>query len=89
MKKLKQIKYLIYLYCIILLQKNGVFYASGRDRNFRPVLVFNAKKIDMKDFEKSFKATVLIHEEIIKNMFLPGQVESWVIIYDLAGMGVT
>lgn len=43
----------------------------------------------MKDFEKSFKATVLIHEEIIKNMFLPGQVESWVIIYDLGGMGVT
>lgn len=82
-------KLLIYWYTIMIKQKAGFFYASGRDRNFRPVLVFNAKKIDMKDFEKSFKATVLIHEEIIKNMFLPGQVESWVIIYDLGGMGVT
>jgi len=66
-----------------------MFYPCGRDKNFRPILVFNAKKIDMKDFEKSLKATVFVHEQIINHMFLPGQVESWDIIYDLAGMGIT
>ena len=66
-----------------------MFYVCGRDKNFRPILVFNAKRIDMKDFEKSFKATILVHEAVIKNMFLPGQVESWNIIYDLGNMGVT
>lgn len=66
-----------------------MFYPCGRDKNFRPILVFNAKKIDMKDFEASLKATIFVHEQIIQNMFLPGQVESWVIIYDLAGMGIT
>ena len=66
-----------------------MFYPCGRDKNFRPILVFNAKKIDLKDVEKSLKATVFVHEQIINNMFLPGQVESWNIIYDLAGMGIT
>lgn len=66
-----------------------MFYPCGRDKNFRPVLVFNAKRIDMKDFEKSFKAMVFAHEQIINSMFLPGQVESWCIIYDLNNMGVT
>jgi hypothetical protein len=38
-----------------------MFYISGRDKNFRPILVFNAKKIDLKDFEASLKATIFIH----------------------------
>lgn len=66
-----------------------MFYPCGRDKNFRPILVFNAKKIDLKDFENSLKATIFVHEQIINKMFLPGQVESWNIIYDLAGMGIT
>lgn len=45
--------------------------------------------IDFKDVESGVLATILVHEEIIKNMFIPGQVENWVIIYDLGGMGVT
>lgn len=74
---------------IAYLINNGMFYPCGRDKNFRPILVFNAKKIDLKDFENSLKATIFVHEQIINNMFLPGQVESWNIIYDLAGMGIT
>lgn len=58
-------------------------------QNFRPILVFNAKKIDLKDFEASLKATIFVHEQIINNMFIPGQIESWDIVYDLAGMGIT
>ncbi len=34
-------------------------------------------------------ATIYVHEEVIKNMFIPGQVENWTVIYDLGGMGVT
>ena len=71
------------------MQKNGLFYPCGRDKNFRPILVFNATMIDFKDVESGVLATILVHEEIIKNMFIPGQVENWVIIYDLGGMGVT
>lgn len=66
-----------------------MFYPCGRDKNFRPILVYNCKKIDLKDFETSLKATIFVHEQIINNMFIPGQVESWDIIYDLAGMGIT
>lgn len=29
--------------------KSGFFYPTGRDKNFRPILVFNAKLIDFKD----------------------------------------
>lgn len=53
------------------------------------MLVFNATLVDFKDVEVGVLATIYVHEEIIKNMFLPGQVENWNIIYDLGGMGVT
>ena len=61
----------------------------GRDRLFRPVLVFNATMVDFNDVETGFLATCFVQEEIIKNMFIPGQVENWIIIYDLGGMGIT
>lgn len=70
-------------------KKSGFFYPVGRDFCFRPILVFNAKLIDFKDVESGIHASVYVHEEIIKRMFLPGQVESWVVIYDLGGMGIT
>lgn len=34
-------------------------------------------------------ATIYVHEEIIRSMFIPGQVENWIVIYDLGGMGIT
>ena len=39
--------------------------------------------------DRSFKATVFVQEEMLKKLMLPGQVESWDIIYNLAGMGIT
>jgi hypothetical protein len=32
---------------------------------------------------------VFVQEAVIENLFLPGQVEQWNIIYDLGGMGLT
>ena len=71
------------------MQKKGYFYPCGRDKNFRPILVFNATLFNPKDMETPTLSTIFTHEEVINNMFLPGQVENWVIIYDLGGMGVT
>ena len=78
-----------YWYYFKLYQKSGFFYPCGRDRNFRPVLVFNVKLIDFNDVETGVHAACYVHEEVIKTMFLPGQVENWVIIYDIGGLGVT
>lgn len=43
----------------------------------------------MKDPEAVLRAIVFVQEEVIENMFIPGQVECWNIIYDLVGMGIT
>lgn len=69
--------------------RSGMIYPCGTDKNFRPIFVFTVKKVDLKDTEKSFKACIFAHEQIIQNMFLPGQVESWDVIYDLGNMGIT
>lgn len=37
--------------------KKGYFYPCGRDKHFRPILVYNATLIDLKDFDTSLKAT--------------------------------
>ncbi len=52
-------------------------------------MIFNATKIDFKDIEKSLKVIIYVHEEVIKRCFIPGQVESWDVIYDLGGLGIT
>ena len=53
------------------------------------MLVFNATLFDVKDMETATLASIFVHEEIIKNMFIPGQVENWIVIYDLGGMGIS
>jgi hypothetical protein len=45
--------------------------------------------IDFKDIETGIITACFVHETIIQNCFLPGQVENWIVIYDLGGMGVT
>lgn len=42
--------------------KKGYFYPCGRDKNFRPMLVYNATLIDLKDFDLSLKATCFVLE---------------------------
>ena len=64
-------------------------YPCGRDKNFRPIVVYNALLIDLKDIDASVKATVFALEEFKRTFFIPGQVESWNMIYDLGGMGIS
>ncbi len=43
----------------------------------------------MKDADMNLRAIVFVQEVVIDNMFIPGQVQCWNIIYDLAGFGIT
>eukprot|EP01017_Pseudomicrothorax_dubius_P028170 TRINITY_DN3329_c0_g1_i8.p1 TRINITY_DN3329_c0_g1~~TRINITY_DN3329_c0_g1_i8.p1 ORF type:complete len:387 (+),score=132.01 TRINITY_DN3329_c0_g1_i8:127-1287(+) len=68
--------------------REGIMYQFGRDHRFRPILVINPYKIDVSkvDTEIFMDAMTYFLEFILKNMFLPGQVENWVIIIDLNNM---
>lgn len=46
-------------------------------------------KIDFKDSDVNLRSIVFVQEVVIEKMFIPGQVESWNIIYDLGGLGIT
>lgn len=52
----------------------GYFYISGRDRQFRPIIVFDMKQIDMKNADNNLRTIVFIQEIAIDYMFIPGQV---------------
>ena len=47
---------------------------TGRDKNFRPIIVFNMEKIDFKDADLNLRAIVFVQEFVIDNLFIPGQV---------------
>jgi hypothetical protein len=55
----------------------------------RPIIVNNFKLLDYNFIEEHTRACVFVNEWIIKNMFLPGQIENWIVIYDLGKMGIT
>ena len=46
----------------MITQRSGFFYPCGRDKNFRPILVFNATLVDFKDVETGVLATIYVHE---------------------------
>lgn len=52
-------------------------------------MVVKAYQLNMAEVDNYFRATVYAHEFAINNMFLPGQVESWVTIYDLGSTGLS
>jgi len=70
---------------------SGFLYMHGRDHRFRPLLVLNCYKIDPKtvDIDLLLLTMGYFLEYIIHNMLLPGQIERWVFIEDLKGMGIT
>ena len=47
------------------------------------------EKIDFKDADVNLRSIVFVQEFVIDNLFIPGQVECWNIIYNLCGMGIT
>lgn len=64
---------------------------NGRDNRFRPILVlktieFINLKLDIDDLKT---AMTCFSEYMVDNALLPGQVENWIIINDLTGVGIT
>jgi hypothetical protein len=56
----------------------------GRDSHYRPIVVIDAEKIIQADLseEECQETQMYFFEYIMKNFFIPGQVESWVALID-------
>mmetsp|Transcript_11219 Transcript_11219/g.20469 ORF Transcript_11219/g.20469 Transcript_11219/m.20469 type:complete len:434 (+) Transcript_11219:129-1430(+) len=73
--------------------KHGVVYWCGRDAELRPTLVFRANRIPEEwkknsSWDKVIGVFIFCLEYCLRYMLVPGKVETWNIIIDLAGMGV-
>lgn len=69
----------------------GVFYCQGRDNRFRPIIQIQPKLvIKMKLTPEDMVATLsyMMHY-FIENLLLPGQVENWIFLNNLEGVGIT
>ena len=71
---------------------SGMIELLGRDRNYRPVLLVRAWKIDAMEEKPSPEvmiSTALIMQEFItKNMLIPGKIENTIFILDIGGQGI-
>lgn len=76
---------------IIETLKAGLIYYVGRDHRFRPILVLRANMLNQLNLTSDqIKQTFTYFiEHILENAILPGQVENWIIITDLDGIGLT
>ena len=57
---------------------------AGRDCHYRPILVFDVKKIidlEMTD-DEIIECQTYFLEYVIRNILIPGQVENWVTLID-------
>lgn len=75
---------------------SGFMYVHGRDKQFRPLIVINPKALTpFKSYgtdvvgEEIIKWCIFIIEYIKENLFLPGQIENYVVIIDVNKMGIT
>jgi hypothetical protein len=64
----------------------GAIYIHGRDHRYRPLLVLNIARLDLVCHTVAeYQALIcFLLEFMTKKMMLPGQVENWVVITDLA-----
>ncbi|CDW83431.1 UNKNOWN [Stylonychia lemnae] len=73
----------------IALIKTGFLYVHGRDRFYRPCIVFQPLVIEQLKTKQVIKteaiitATVFILEYIKANMLVPGKVENWVVVSNI------
>lgn len=74
------------------LLNSGILEVLGRDRNYRPILLVRAWKIDAMDVKptpETMIATALIMQEFItKHMMIPGKIENTIFILDIGGQGI-
>jgi len=69
--------------------KSGMMYWHGRDRSCRPVLIWRMEKITKFDADRATRMILFILEFAVRYLMVPGRVENWVLIVDLAGCGLS
>lgn len=70
----------------------GFLYVHGRDCHFRPIIVCQPSICIkyLKFFEEKdiIDASIFLFQFIVNNMFIPGQIENWVMIINFEGSSV-
>ena len=74
--------------------QKGPIYFRGRDKSFRPVVVYNMNVIKTmcatEEDQNLIEAIVNFqHTYCLEHFLIPGQVEQWMIICDLDGVGLS
>ncbi|OMJ67361.1 hypothetical protein SteCoe_35492 [Stentor coeruleus] len=75
---------------IYSLLNEGFLYIHGRDRYFRPLVVLDIPKIDLKKHtvQDYVDLTVFLMEFVIEYMLIPGKVENWINIVEMGRLGI-
>lgn len=83
-------KYLV-KYFLIFLKRMGMFYCQGRDHKFRPIIQVQPQIIIDQDLspEHMVKIFSFFLQYIVENLLIPGQVENWIVLNDMKGVGIT
>lgn len=69
--------------------KSGVMYWHGRDRACRPVLIWRLGMTTSFSVDKVTSLVLFILEFAVRYLLVPGRVESWVLVIDLSGVGLS
>jgi len=72
---------------------HGVIYFSGRDKNYRPVIIVRGKRIPEKWIKEKrtdllIRVLVFCMEYMIRYMLIPGKVENLNVIFDFKGVSI-
>ena len=74
-----------------LTQDAGILYTLGRDRSHRPVVIINGEKIAKRNVqpEELLRLSYFVLEYVRTRLLVPGKVETWLILLDLANVSLT
>lgn len=71
---------------------SGLIYGFMRDSSLRPIIVVNCAKVlefGPSKVDEMVAATTYFLDEVTSKAMIPGKIESWTTIFDLAGIGAT
>ena len=72
--------------------KSGYLYMHGMDKFYHPIVVVNAEKfiamMDKYPLDNFLASMDLFMQYLFKHIFIPGQIENWIMIVDVQGMSI-
>ena len=80
---------------IISLLNSGFLYVYGRDHHFRPIIVCSIKACTSLSEQKLYSyedinnSIIYLLKYIMKYLFIPGQIENWIIFVDFKDVGLS